>query len=121
MTTQTGTAGATMTLSASTVNDARFNYSTTAANSSTNQDTFDGAITPSLTGLLPSPFTTSNAVLSFTILSIADGSLYYGPIADNRQEQFNLVDTVSWQHRNHSLKFGVDYRRLLPRSSTHHG
>ncbi len=114
MATQTGTVGATMTLSASTVNDARFNYSTTAANSSTNQDTFGGAITPSLTGLFPNPFTTSNGVFSFTILSIADGSLYYGPIANNRQEQFNLVDTVSWQHRNHSLKFGVDYRRLLP-------
>lgn len=114
LTTQTGTMGTTMTLSTSTVNDARFNYSTTAANSSTTQDTFGGAIIPSLTGLLPSPFTTSNGVLSFTILSIAAGSLYYGPIGNNRQEQFNLVDTVSWQRRNHNLKFGVDYRRLLP-------
>ena len=37
-----------------------------------------------------------------------------GPLANNLQRQFNLVDGVSAQQGGHALKFGLDYRRLSP-------
>jgi len=115
-TTQTGTIGVTWAISPVAANDFRFNYSSTDASSSSSMDNFGGAV-PLATLPLPSSFTTRDAAFDFTVLSLGNNylSLGAGAIAHNQQRQINIVDSVSVQKRSHSLKFGIDYRRLSPR------
>ncbi len=88
------------------------NYSGSAAdNGSTITDRFD--IVP-LTErvLLPEFAPASASVLVSLPGSIEDYS--FGPSVASRQVQFNVVDNVSWNTVRHSLRFGVDVRRLTP-------
>jgi len=64
---------------------------------------------------LPSSFGNRNAEFFFWISSLADGRLYVGANAHQLQRQINIVDNFSVQKGSHSLKFGVDFRRLSPR------
>jgi len=113
ITTETATVGATVSVSPSTVNDLRFNYSRTNAASFSSLDSFGGAVP--LTSLpLPSPFTGQNASFAYGIFSLAGGTIVSGKDASLLQRQFNVVDGLSVQVGSHSLKFGVDYRRLSP-------
>jgi hypothetical protein len=119
ITTQTATLGGTSIFSPATTNDLRFNYSRVSASGRSNLDNFGGAI-PLSSLPLPSPFTSENASFSIIISSLtANGSpnlLTEGPGAKNLQRQINIVDNLSWQKGAHSLKFGVDFRRLSPLS-----
>jgi Carboxypeptidase regulatory-like domain len=111
--TKTATIGSTWTVSAQLVNDARFNYSVSGATDVATQDTFGGG----------APFPSKSL---FSDLTYQDSDLLILPSfgtsmneargvgAANYQHQYNLVDTVSAQKGSHSLKFGVDYRRLTP-------
>jgi hypothetical protein len=115
ITTQTGTVGAVWTVSSTVSNDLRFNYSRTGGSSYSYLDGFGGAVP--LTSLpFPSPFTTQNASFSFNVYSgLQNGYLSnLGQIAHSLQRQVNLVDGLSIQEGSHSLKFGVDFRRLSP-------
>ena len=116
VTTQTGTLGATWAISPVVANDFRFNYSSTDTSSSHYLDSFAGAV-PLGTLPLPSPFTAKNGSLDFFVysLGINNGGLLAGANAHNQQRQINVVDSVSLQKGSHSLKFGMDYRRLSPR------
>jgi hypothetical protein len=116
ITTQTGTLGATWAISPIAANDFRFNYSSTDASSSYYLDSFGGAV-PLTTFPLPSPFTTRNGafVLDVGNLGSNNGDLFAGASAHNQQRQVNVVDSVSIQKGPHSLKLGLDYRRLSPR------
>jgi hypothetical protein len=110
---QTGTVGATWSLSAAITNDLRFNYSRSASSFSTNLDNFGGAVPLTASALsFPSPFTLRNAGLLIRIFSGL--SLTDGQQGRFLQQQYNLVDTLSAQRGSHGLKFGVDYRRLNP-------
>jgi hypothetical protein len=113
ITTQTATIGATLSISPALLNDFRFNYSRTAAVNSFYTDTVGGAVVPSFANLLPSPFTTQGSSLSFGIFSIS-ADIGTGVNSKNVQRQINIVDTVSLHSGSHSLKFGVDFRRLTP-------
>jgi len=113
ITTQTATLGTTWSLSATITNDFRFNYSRTNSSSRVDQDNFGGATPLSSLGL-PSPFTSQNAALVLHILSLNGGSLQAGQLGRNLQRQINAVDSLSFQNGSHSLKFGVDFRRLSP-------
>jgi hypothetical protein len=114
ITTQTATLGGTSIFSPTTTNDLRFNYSRTSASSRWHLDKFGGAV-PLISLPLPGPFTNANAVLSFDILSLNNGTDFnLGPSAKNIQRQINIVDDLSSQKGRHSLKFGVDFRRLSP-------
>lgn len=112
---QTATVGAGWTLSATTVNDFRFNYSKVNADSRALVDNFGGAV-PLSSLPFPNPFTTANAKFQFGIFQfISDGgNLHEGENANNVQHQINIVDSMTLQRSAHSLKFGVDYRRLTP-------
>ncbi len=113
VTTQTGTLGATWAISPGISNDARFNYSRADADSSVFLDNFGGAATlPSFP--FPSPFTSRNSAFTFQISSLIQGILGAGPITHHLQQQFNIVDSLAVQKGSHSLKFGVDFRRLSP-------
>jgi Carboxypeptidase regulatory-like domain/TonB dependent receptor len=116
ITTQTGTAGLTWAISPAIVNDFRFNYSRTASVFSFSLDNFGGAVPP--TSLpFPSGFSTQNASFGVVIapLGFSSGAgIFVGHNANNLQRQLNIVDSVSVQKNSHSLKFGVDFRRLSP-------
>jgi hypothetical protein len=114
--TQTATVGVTWAISAASTNDLRFNYSRSDATGFFATDTLGGGVPPPASALpFPSPFTTQDAEVAYLILSgITSNSLLEGNAAHNLQRQINLVDNFSIQKGSHSLKFGIDYRRLNP-------
>jgi len=113
VTTQTATLGTTWAVSPAVVNDFRFNYSRANGSSSEYMDNFGGAVP--LTSLpLPSPYTNQNAEFSFSIAALSHGQFFPGKIRQNVQRQANIVDSVSLAKGSHSLKFGIDFRRLSP-------
>jgi hypothetical protein len=111
--THTGTVGATWMISPPVANDLRFNYSRVDASSRQYLDDLGGAV-PLESLPFPNPFTPQHAVFTFTIFSLQGQSLLAGESAHNLQRQFNLVDNLSVQSGSHTLKFGVDFRRLSP-------
>ena len=116
VTSQTGTVGATWLISPAIANDLRFNYTRTEASTRFYEDTFGGA-TPLESLPFPELFNAGNGNLDFIILSLQQGALEVGRNADNVQRQINVVDSLSVQRGLHSLKFGVDFRRLTPQLS----
>ena len=113
ITTQTGTAGATWLVAPTITNDLRFNYSRTNSSSSSFLDGFGGAV-PFGALPFPAPFTSADSKLTFDLLPLLGGSLLVGRGEHALQRQINLVDGLSIQKGSHSLKFGVDFRRLTP-------
>jgi hypothetical protein len=113
ITTQTATAGVTSWFSPTIANELRFNYSRTNASSSYQLDNFGGAV-PLGSLPFPDPFTFRNAELLLSITPLQNGVLQVGKNEQNLQKQFNIVDNLSMQRGAHSLKFGVDFRRLSP-------
>ena len=111
-TAQQGTVGLNGTLSTKIANEFRFNYSRSDSSSISILDNFHGAVP--VTAALPSPYTEQTGNFSFFILSLINPSLQTGPTARQLQQQWNVVNTVSAQEGSHSLKFGIDYRRLTP-------
>jgi len=118
ITIHTATVGATWSIVPTISNDLRFNYSRTVASSSLSLDTFGGAA-PITSLSLPSPFTTQNSVFAFIIRSIrgTGGLLEVGSVARLLQQQINVVDSLAIQRGSHSLKFGIDLRRLSPQEA----
>jgi hypothetical protein len=110
---QTATIGTTWEVSSRIVNDLRLNYSRNRASSSAVLDKFGGAV-PFTSLPIPPPFTAKNSVFDFSIFSLKQGDVFMGKGNTNVQRQLNLVDNVSSQIGSHSLKFGVDFRRLTP-------
>ena len=118
-TTQTGTLGVTWAISPTAVDDLRFNYSNTSGSTSSHLDGFGGAI-PLGTLPFPSSYTTRNAEFQFAVSALGtnNDAFLEGAGGNNRQRQFNILNSVSIQKGPHGLKFGVDYRRLSPRSAS---
>ena len=112
---QTLTAGNTIAFSPHLINELRANYSRTVGRGSQSLDNFGGAVVPTDRFLFPS-FASSDR--SRVLFSLSFGTqrpgFIVGRIADNLQEQINLVDSVSLVNGPHQWRFGVDYRRLSP-------
>src|SRR6266581_539558 len=111
--TQTATVGATWLISPTATNDLRFNYSRTDASSHNQMDNFGGAV-PLASSPFPSPFTEQNAGFTFFIIGLNHPVFSLGRNAHQLLQQQNIVDNLSVQKGSHSLKFGVDFRRLTP-------
>jgi hypothetical protein len=109
--TQTATVGTTWTISSAFADELRFNYSRSTINEAGTMDAFGGAAP--LTSF-PGGFTPQNAGFGVVIASPSQLVLNDGQSGRFVQRQFNFVDTLSLQKSSHSLKFGVDYRRLRP-------
>src|SRR6266496_6478808 len=118
LTAKTLTAGVTALLSAGTSNEFRANYSENFSTISVTQNNFGGAIPLPRTVLIPSQYDSPTAqggalfslpgfTTDFAVVSFVDRN-------NSRQRLFNLVDNFSHQIGTHSLKFGVDWRRLTP-------
>ena len=112
--TQTATVGVTTGISSLLVNDCRFNYSRTDASSTAHLDNFGGAV-PLQTLPLPAPFTGQDSSFLFGLYALKGGTqLQVGRGQRNVQHQFNVVDGVAAQVKQHTIKAGIDFRRLSP-------
>lgn len=112
--TQTATMGSTWLISANLSNEFRFNYSRNEGSNRLMIDDFGGASVPSDSILFPSPFSSRNSQFTFLIVQMQRRSWSVGKNAENLQRQLNIVNGLSTQRGKHSLKFGIDYRRLNP-------
>ena len=112
--TQTATVGATLVLSPAVTNDLRFNWSRSKASQIYEQDTFGGAKLLPRDILFPSFAKPETSLYYLTIGSNDENTISPGTFSRNTQNQFNVVNTASWNAGSHAWKFGVDYRRLAP-------
>jgi hypothetical protein len=113
--TQTLTIGSTQSFTPKVSNEIRANYTQSEGASFFLIDNLGGAVPPSDSHLFPTFATPENSQIFFQI--IGGRSLVVGRNVDNLQRQINLVDSVSVITGAHQLKFGVDYRLLLPVNS----
>lgn len=110
--TQTLTAGLTHSMTPQLINEIRANYTRTEAANDFSMDGLGGAVPLDPSLIFPSFASPDDAFLSVSIAGAR--SLNTGKNVVNMQRQINLVDNLSYVTRGHQLKFGVDYRRLLP-------
>src|SRR5262249_41413754 len=106
--------GLAATTSKTQANDLRLNFTQNNANESEVPTTFGGAVPFDIKGLPgPSgqPFPSRGSQLTFC-LCFGGYPIWDYIQNDEKQKQWNLTDTYSWLVNNHSLKFGVDWRRL---------
>ncbi len=106
------TFGATQILSSNLVNDLRFNWTRSEANSVMKYDGFGGgAGFPSdVLGV----FDGASANMTIRLTRGFTARISSGEGAQNTQRQMNIVDNVTYNAGSHQLKFGVDFRRLKP-------
>lgn len=116
--TQSWTIGSTMKISNALLDEFRFNYSTSNGTTTENLDSFGGAVPFPKSLLLPPQFATDTYY--GTVFLVPQGaSLNADPkyfLQYARQKQWNVLDSISWTLAAHTVKFGVDYRRLDPLS-----
>ncbi|SNS41268.1 Carboxypeptidase regulatory-like domain-containing protein [Granulicella rosea] len=110
---RTATLGATLVLSSQQSNDLRFNFTQNGGTFSSRSTDVGGA-TPLVLSTLPGPtgsFPTdaSRLIVTFTFASFTKLDIRTAP---SDQKQINITDTHSWLLGRHSLKAGVDWRRL---------
>jgi len=112
--TRTATVGSTMIISPTISNDVRLNWSQSYAAQIYEQDTFGGAKLLTNDLLFPSFADPSTSLYYLTIGGNDENTISPGTFSKNTNNQFNLVDTLSWNAGAHGFKFGFDYRRLAP-------
>src|SRR5260370_11601948 len=78
---------------------------------------FLGGAVPLTSLPFPSPFDAQTGLFFLDILYLQQGQLFSGHIEQNIQKQINLVESLSLQKGSHSLKFGIDFRRLSPEAN----
>lgn len=92
--------------------DLRLNFADNVNESRFTMDNFGGAAVPPndllLAGTSPANY------YSFVNLGDPGGDIFGGSTGTYRQRQINVVDATTFVHGKHSLKFGADYRLLLP-------
>jgi Carboxypeptidase regulatory-like domain/TonB dependent receptor len=110
------TAGATIYLKSDLIDEIRFNYSTTSGSLNTSVVAFDGSVPYSKSLIVPRQYspgsTTSQGVLAWNLANSNNFPFPGYGDSFNHQQQYNLIDNISWAFGTHSLKFGLDYRRL---------
>jgi hypothetical protein len=115
---QTATAGVTWMLSPTASTDFRFNYSRVPTTGDAYLDSFGGAVPPSAFPF-PGPYSGVNAQFGISIDSLVNPGITAGKSTANLQRQLNLVDGFTLSRGAHNIKFGIDYRRLSPLTSTY--
>ena len=118
--TDTLTAGVTILLAPTKVNDFRANWSRYTAAFITDLTDFYGGVAPPTSVLFPasSVYRPDKGQALVYLGSIGDGDMDVraGTEYSNVQRQLNFVDTFSWAVGVHQIKFGIDYRRVNPTS-----
>ncbi len=108
------TVGTAMSFGGNKVNNLGVNWGHATSNLSAVMDNFYGAVPPADTAMFPSGYTSKTSQFAMTLAPGLDGEIRQGPLINNIQRVFNLVDTFSMSVGTHQLKFGLDYRRLTP-------
>jgi hypothetical protein len=115
---QTYTGGVTWTVTPRLVSDLRLNYSTSKTRLFYDMDSFGGAVIPAMATLYPAFTDRDKGYIYVEVDGAGDNTLSDGLFVNNRQRQWNFVETISYNPGRHSLKFGVDWRRLNPLSDS---
>ena len=110
--TQTLTVGTNWVVTPKVSNEFRFNWSRSSTRNRAVLDNFGGAKVPPSSALLPQGFSGVDAVNIFVILAGTATTVADGKNVDNRLQQLNFVDNVSFVAAKHEFKFGVDYRHI---------
>jgi hypothetical protein len=108
---QLATVGATHEFGNGALNDLRVNYSTATSTGTSTMDNFGGAVPLTDSEIFPAGVTTATGAFSLNVLGFAGYS--FGGRSDNRQQQFNGVDSLSKVYGRHNVKTGVDFREIL--------
>lgn len=112
---RTFTLGHTFAISPRVSNDFRLNYTRSRASSGAHSDSFGGAVPMPESTIFPNPQFTRKGGAQSTFLPFAElDQLSDGQYGNNRNHQWNLVDTLSYTKGSHQMKFGFDYRQLTP-------
>jgi hypothetical protein len=123
--TDTMTAGVTILLTPTKVNDFRANWSRLTATFINHLTDFYGAVAPPASVLFPasSAYSPDKGEVGVDLSSIGDGDMNVseGTLYSSIQRQLNFVDTFSWAVGVHQIKFGIDYRRLNPSTTDNTG
>jgi hypothetical protein len=112
--TQTLTLGLTHSMTPRLINEVRANYTRTEGANDFSIDGLGGAVPLDDSLTFPSFASPDDAFFSFGFPITAGRTLNTGKNVANIQRQINLIDNVSYVAGIHQLKFGVDYRLLLP-------
>lgn len=107
----TVTVGATWTISPRLVHDVRANVTTGKAPYSARGDTFGGAV-PMGGEVFQANRRSENTIFAFNVSG--GGQWQMGTGNAYRQNQWNIVDSLTYLTGSHEFKGGVDYRRLAP-------
>jgi Carboxypeptidase regulatory-like domain/TonB dependent receptor len=114
--TRTLTLGGTLSISPRIAGDFRLNLSRTEYDNSFSFDSFAGAVPPPDSHIFPDFASRDNSRISFALDFAGPLAAFdLGQDVARLQRQINLVDTFTMTPGTHQLKFGVDYRRLLPK------
>ena len=106
------TASSTQVFSANLVNEFTANISRQSGDAFYDFDGLGGASAPDPSVFFP-PNVVQRYFLAYGITNV-HGGITLGPVVENRNRQFQVIDNLSYSLGSHQLKFGADYRRLLP-------
>ncbi len=106
------TAGLTRVASGGAINDLRVNFSQSPAITSSTMDDFGGAAPLTEAHMFPSGIDGTTGQFSLNITGTAGYS--YAQESRSKQEQFNVVDSLTKISGAHHFKTGVDFRRISP-------
>ena len=90
--------------------DLRLNWTRNAPRRFFDLEAFGGAVIPGVSDVFAPGRDPSHAASLFTAI----GAFTWGPGTSDVQRQLNAVGTAAWLVGAHQLKFGLDYRRMLP-------
>lgn len=114
------TAGFTANITTALVEDFRFNYTNEVEDYLVSQRPLGGSVPLQRSLLIPSNYDGPDAAgtveLYIPNTSFSAGSGYQG--GGSEQHQYQWIDSSTWTRGHHSLKFGVDWRRLTPSYSS---
>jgi hypothetical protein len=115
--TQSLTLGTIQAITPRLTNEFHFNYSRSRGMSSATLDNFGGAVPPPDSVLYPAFASPQNSTVYFFGDFNPFGLKFAtGDLGNNLQRQINVTDNISHIIGAHQVKFGLDYRRLNPKS-----
>lgn len=122
--TRTLTIGSNQIFSSDLVNDIRFNYTKFDSRLVLELDTLGGGVPFSLSNI-PGISSAQRPVFGVFLFDFDPATfgqrhadipgIFIGELGASNTQQYNIVDNLSWQSGSHALKFGFDYRRLMPK------
>jgi hypothetical protein len=105
------TAGATHVFAGGETDDLRVNYSDSSSSRKSTMDSYGGAVPLTDAEVFPAGVTSATGSFGLSIFGVTGYS--FGGSSGTRQQQINVVDSLTKVRGKHQLKTGVDFRKLL--------